>query len=114
MAKFFLKNSFAIIVGLLALLVYLPFYYQFSHDLGSSSILSEDQRAYIGNIFHILYPVEFAGDGYWDNFLESALVSPDLVKRSEDIEIYKKSLADEGIEFDAICTKNQNINRWQS
>jgi hypothetical protein len=45
---------------------------------------------------------------------KSCLVSPDLVKRSEDIEIYKKSLADEGIEFDAICTKNQNINRWQS
>ena len=69
MAKFFLKNSFAIIAIALALFVYFPFYFQFSYDLGSSSILSEDQQAYITTIFRILYP---NGEGYWSSFLAFA------------------------------------------
>jgi hypothetical protein len=41
------------------------------------------------------------------------LVSPDLLNRVEDISTYKKYFVSEGIEFDAICTKSQNINFWK-
>lgn len=39
-------------------------------------------------------------------------VSPELEGRDQDIESYKKQIEDNGIEFDAICTKKYNINRW--
>lgn len=41
------------------------------------------------------------------------LVSPELQGRSEDITAYKDYLAKEEIIFDAICTKNYNIPKWQ-
>jgi hypothetical protein len=40
------------------------------------------------------------------------LVSPELQGRPEDIEEYKQYLAEEGVLFDAICTKHHNIGRW--
>ena len=40
-------------------------------------------------------------------------VSPELEGRDKDIEAYKKQIADEGIAFDAICTKSYNIERWR-
>ena len=40
------------------------------------------------------------------------LVSPELQGRNEDIEKYKADIANDGIEFDAICTKKYNIGRW--
>lgn len=40
-------------------------------------------------------------------------VSPELEGRDEDIERYKKQIESEGIEFDAICTKSYNIDRWR-
>lgn len=40
-------------------------------------------------------------------------VSPELEGRDEDIERYKKQIESEGIEFDAICTKSCNIDRWR-
>lgn len=42
------------------------------------------------------------------------LVSPELQGRDEDIEVYAKVIQDTGLEFDAICTKQYNINRWRS
>jgi len=42
------------------------------------------------------------------------LVSPELQGRADDIEVYKKQLADDGIVMDAICTKEYNIGRWSS
>jgi len=41
------------------------------------------------------------------------LVSPELEGRDEDIEIYKKTIEKIGIKFDAICTKEYNIERWR-
>jgi hypothetical protein len=41
------------------------------------------------------------------------LVSPELQGRPEDIAAYKKQLSDDGIEFDAICTKHYNIHLWK-
>jgi len=40
------------------------------------------------------------------------LVSPELQGRGEDIEKYKDYLEEEGVVFDAICTKYCNIKRW--
>lgn len=42
------------------------------------------------------------------------LVSPELQGRPDDIVPYKKQLAQGGIEFDAICTKEYNIQKWSS
>ncbi len=41
------------------------------------------------------------------------LVSPELQGRDGDIEEYKKYLENEGVVFDAICTKYYNVERWQ-
>ena len=40
-------------------------------------------------------------------------VSPELEGRDEDIEKYKEQISAEGIEFDAICTKIYNVDRWR-
>ena len=40
------------------------------------------------------------------------LVSPELQGRDQDIEIYKEQMKNEGIIFDAICTKSFNAKRW--
>ncbi len=42
------------------------------------------------------------------------LVSPELQGREEDIESYNGQLAQQGIIFDAICTKHHNVSRWKS
>jgi hypothetical protein len=42
------------------------------------------------------------------------LVSPELQEQDEKLEEYKKYLKDEGITFDAICTKIYNVKRWES
>jgi hypothetical protein len=44
----------------------------------------------------------------------TCLVSPELQGRPDEIELYKKILAQESIKFDAICTKLANIPRWQA
>jgi hypothetical protein len=41
------------------------------------------------------------------------LVSPELQGRPEDIVIYRDKLKNDGIEFDAICTKHANIKTWR-
>lgn len=41
------------------------------------------------------------------------LVSPELEGRDGEIEKYKEQMQDWGIEFNAICTKWHNINRWK-
>lgn len=41
------------------------------------------------------------------------MVSPELEGRDSDIEPYKKLINEEGIIFDAICTKSYNIHRWK-
>ncbi len=41
------------------------------------------------------------------------LVSPELEGRDVEIEKYKEQMQDWGIEFNAICTKWHNINRWK-
>ena len=58
-------------------------------------------------INHEIYS-ELNGLGY-----KLCLVSPDLVNRENEIESYKKYLADEGIKFDAICVKFKNVNSWK-
>lgn len=40
-------------------------------------------------------------------------VSPELEGRDSDIENYKKQIEDQGMVFDAICTKSYNIKRWR-
>lgn len=45
---------------------------------------------------------------------KTCLVSPELQGRAEDIEGYKIYLAEQGIVFDAICTKLANIPRWKA
>lgn len=40
------------------------------------------------------------------------LVSPELQAQNEKLETYKQYLQDEGIAFDAICTKIYNIQKW--
>lgn len=42
------------------------------------------------------------------------LVSPELQGRDADIENYKEYLKNEGVVFDAICTKVYNVKRWES
>ncbi|MEK3911513.1 hypothetical protein [Paenibacillus sp. FSL H7-0331] len=42
------------------------------------------------------------------------LVSPELQGRVTDIEIYKNQLNEQGIVFDAICTKLHNMELWKS
>lgn len=44
---------------------------------------------------------------------EICLVSPELQGQPEKIDIYANQLLDEGIIFDAICTKACNINKWK-
>lgn len=46
--------------------------------------------------------------------LKLCLVSPELQGRDADIENYSNFLQKEGFEFDAICTKQKNIARWES
>jgi hypothetical protein len=41
------------------------------------------------------------------------LVSPELQEQDESLEEYKKYLKNEGIIFDAICTKIYNVERWE-
>lgn len=41
-------------------------------------------------------------------------VSPELQGRDEDIENYKAQIEEQGIAFDAICTKSYNIDRWKA
>lgn len=41
------------------------------------------------------------------------LVSPELQGRPEDLENYKNMLGQDGIKFDAICTKSYNIDKWR-
>jgi len=41
------------------------------------------------------------------------MVSPELEGRDEDIEKYAVYIKDQQITFDAICTKQYNINRWK-
>ena len=41
------------------------------------------------------------------------LVSPELQGRPEEIEPYRDSLKQDGIIFDAICTKLANVEKWQ-
>lgn len=40
-------------------------------------------------------------------------VSPELEGRDQDIEAYAKQISEEGLVFDAICTKVYNIERWK-
>ena len=40
-------------------------------------------------------------------------VSPELQGQPEKLEIYKKQLIKENIIFDAICTKEYNIEKWK-
>jgi hypothetical protein len=44
--------------------------------------------------------------------LKLCLVSPELQGRPQDIDIYRDWLHAQGIIFDAICTKQNNINKW--
>ncbi len=48
------------------------------------------------------------------NGFKLCLVSPELQGRPEDIPAYKNYLEDEGIVFDAICTKIKNFPLWQN
>ncbi len=41
------------------------------------------------------------------------LVSPELQGRPDDVPVYRDRLKEEGIIFDAICTKHYNIPRWR-
>ena len=41
------------------------------------------------------------------------LVSPELQGQPEKIEAYARQIADEGIIFDAVCTKSYNIDKWK-
>lgn len=41
-------------------------------------------------------------------------VSPELQGRDEDIEAYARRLKNEGMAFDAICTKYYNVDRWEN
>ena len=41
------------------------------------------------------------------------LVSPELQGQPEKIELYAKQIKGEKIEFDAICTKEYNMKRWE-
>ena len=41
------------------------------------------------------------------------VVSPELQKQEEKLEIYKKYLHDNGMQFDAVCTKLHKIVTWK-
>ena len=41
------------------------------------------------------------------------LVSPELQGQPEKLELYAKQIKDEKIEFDAICTKEYNVEKWK-
>lgn len=41
------------------------------------------------------------------------LVSPELEGRDSEIENYKQQIINEQIEFDAVCTRKYNIERWK-
>jgi hypothetical protein len=41
-------------------------------------------------------------------------VSPELQGRDEDIEAYAQQLKNDGMVFDAICTKYYNVDRWEN
>jgi hypothetical protein len=53
-------------------------------------------------------------DLFKDAGFKLCLVSPELQGRPDDISLYKKQLSDEGIAFDAICTKLYNIDLWRA
>ena len=40
------------------------------------------------------------------------LVSPELQAQGKKLELYRRYLQDEGIIFDAICTKIYNVKKW--
>jgi hypothetical protein len=46
------------------------------------------------------------------NGFQLCLVSPELQRQDEKLELYKQDLHEKGIIFDAICTKIYNIKRW--
>lgn len=41
------------------------------------------------------------------------LVSPELQNQKKKLELYAKQIKDEKIEFDAICTKEYNVEKWK-
>lgn len=45
---------------------------------------------------------------------QTCFVSPELQGRPEDLERYITQIKNEELYFDAICTKNYNIDKWQS
>lgn len=47
-----------------------------------------------------------------NNGFKFCLVSPELQGQNEKLEFYKQYLQNEGIVFDAICTKVYNIDKW--
>tara|TARA_B110000858_G_scaffold97799_1_gene112519 strand:+ start:105 stop:419 length:315 start_codon:yes stop_codon:yes gene_type:complete len=48
-----------------------------------------------------------------DKKFKICLVSPELQNQEHKLETYKKYLKEEGIFFDAICTKIYNIEKWK-
>lgn len=46
------------------------------------------------------------------NGFKLCLVSPELQRQDEKLELYRQDLHEKGIVFDAICTKIYNIKRW--
>jgi len=48
-----------------------------------------------------------------ENKFKICLVSPELQSQEHKLETYKQQLQQEGILFDAICTKLHNIERWK-
>ena len=44
--------------------------------------------------------------------LKTCLVSPELQGRQEDVEKYSKLIKKYGINFNAICTKLYNVDKW--
>ena len=48
------------------------------------------------------------------NGFKLCLVSPELQNQDQKIELYRQELDDEGIIFDAICSKMHNIKRWRA
>lgn len=45
--------------------------------------------------------------------LKLCLVSPELQGRPQDIEHFASVINEQGFQFDAICTKEHNINKWK-
>ena len=48
-----------------------------------------------------------------ENGFKFCLVSPELQGQNEKLSAYKKYLVNEGIVFDAICTKVYNVEKWK-